>query len=349
VVVGRTYQGLSALAGDLHTRVQSALANEGLLPSPDVFVRTLTAMTRRGETYQRQLLLPLISDFRPSRRFKKKLSYSNEQLARVLGFGEAMTRFSVAGISMSPVPRRVVIRLGALSNLIVSLYDQLVDTHTEREILPRSMLASVLRQEVHSPLISNQASPSAHLVRNAVQTYSKMLHSLPFFGRRVTVRRRINATILRLYDVEEATLDQSRSGRAALEHAVTAKGALSHVVMGLPAWLASHRLNLSAMARHLRWLQALGELHGWIDDVVDIEEDESNHFPNRVMIRLRSTSGRRPEAKLRSVVNEVVSLGCRVRDRWSIASKNETIGRNGMDEFETILCAWLGGPRCRHI
>jgi hypothetical protein len=305
-------------------------------------------MTRRGETYQRQLLLPLISEFRPNLR-SKKLSYSNEELARVLGFGEAMTRFSVAGISMSPLPRRVIIRLGALSNLIVSLYDELVDTHGEREILPRSMVASVLRQDVSSHPIGSQASRSARLVRGAVQTYSKMLHSLPFFDRRVTVRRHINSTILRLYDAEEATLDQKRSGRAALEHAVTAKAALSHVVMGLPAWLASHRLNLCAMSRHLRWLQALGELHGWIDDVVDIEQDESNHFPNRVMIRLRATNGRRPEAKLRSIVNECVNLGCRVRDRWSSASRNETIGRYGMDEFKTILCAWLGGPRCRHI
>jgi hypothetical protein len=322
--------------------VQTALLKHDLLPQSEIFVRTLTRITQHGTEYRTQLLRG--GAWRRGLA-SSELGYSDSALARILGFGAAMTRFSIAWIPMSGVHRRSVTRLGALSNVIVSLYDQLADTLAERDLLSRAALIGVLGRSRPSERPAAEGSTYGVMIGNAVETYARMLHDLPYCEERPAVSRSVISTILKLYDAESATLGRLGRNVALQESIASATGKLSQEVMGLPAWLAADRLDRDAMSRHRRWLRAVGELHGWIDDVVDITEDEAHGYPNRVLLRLRAAGVRRTEAALISVIQEIARLGRSVRDRWSIRVAAVPDHTASLDEFKTCLTSWLGGPR----
>jgi hypothetical protein len=330
-----------ALPEDLRRRVQTALFKQDLLPSSEVFVRTLTRITRHGAEYRTQLLR--------GGAWRRGLASSelgsSSALARVLGFGAAMTRFSIAWIPMSAMHRRSITRLGALSNVIVSLYDQLADALGERDLLSRAALVGVLGGSGSSRRRAAEGSAYSVMIGNAVETYARMLHELPYCEERPTVCRSVISTIVKLYDAESATLGRLGRNVALQERIASATGMLSHEVMGLPAWLAADRLDRNAMSRHRRWLRSVGELHGWIDDVVDIKEDEEHGYPNRVLLRLRAAGVRRTRAALGSVIREIARLGLSVRDHWSIRAAGVPHHARSLDEFKTCLTSWLGGPR----
>lgn len=338
----RRHHTPSALPEDLRRRVQTALLKQNLLPQSEKFVRTLTRITRHGTEYRAQLL--------GSGAWRRGLSsselgYSSATLARILGFGAAMTRFSIAWIPMSPVHRRNVTRLGALSNLIVSLYDQLADAMAERDLLSRAALIGALGRARPSERYSPGGSAYGAMIGHAVETYARMLHDLPYCDERPAVRRSVIATILKLYDAESATLGRLGRSIALQDRIASAPGELSHEVMGLPAWLAADRLDSDAMSRHRRWLRSVGELHGWIDDVVDIKEDEAHGYPNRVLLRLRAAGVRRTDAALIAVVQDIARLGRSVSDRWNSRVAAVPDRARSLDEFKTCLTSWLGGPR----
>jgi len=190
--VTRRHHTPSALPEDLRRRVQTALLKQNLLPQSEKFVRTLTRITRHGTEYRAQLL--------GSGAWRRGLSsselgYSSATLARILGFGAAMTRFSIAWIPMSPVHRRNVTRLGALSNLIVSLYDQLADAMAERDLLSRAALIGALGRARPSERYSPGGSAYGAMIGHAVETYARMLHDLPYCDERPAVRRSVIATM----------------------------------------------------------------------------------------------------------------------------------------------------------
>ena len=128
------------------------------------------------------------------------------------------------------------------------------------------------------------------------------------------------------------------------EEIVKTKAALSFLSMGLPAWLASARADSKRLSSHLKWLCDVGEFLGWIDDIVDIEEDVASGFANRVVVRLQTSNGRKSRA-LKSLADEVAGLGSRIADEWSRNLPRPGDYRNSLDSFKTNVFLWLDGPR----
>jgi hypothetical protein len=327
------YPALGALAVDLRSRVQLALANEDLMPSSAAFARTMGEVLARGRA-RRTEFLRYVGGRSRQRELHTTLGYSSSKLARILGFGEVITDLSVAAIAMTRGARSAVLKLGAMANLIVSVYDQLVDAHGGRGVLPRGLLIRLLDGENGLGIDAERTPAMYNVVRNAVVLYSRMLQSLPHGHGRLSGRQQLTSTIVELYDIEAA---------------VTDKGALSHEIMGLPAWLVTDSLDEAAMTRHRKWLRSsLGELHAWIDDVLDLEEDAKNGFPNRAIIRLRAARYRESEMAVQLLAEEIARLGRQVRRRRT-ESPTGVADRRALNQYKTIICSWVGGLRYHAI
>jgi hypothetical protein len=128
------------------------------------------------------------------------------------------------------------------------------------------------------------------------------------------------------------------------EEDAKSKAALSFLSMGLPAWLATAHADSRRMSSHFKWLCEVGEFLGWIDDIVDMEEDYASGFANRIVVRLRTSKEPRSRV-LESLADEVACLGRRIADEWSRNLRSPGAGRNSLDSFKTNVSLWLDGPR----
>jgi hypothetical protein len=329
-----------AIVEALRTQVVRALDENDLLPRSQMFERTLLRVVRRGEKCRQEFLLPVIGE-RAWRRVSGRLGSTDSSLAGVLGFGEAMTEFFVAGVPMSRQAKSQVIRIGALSKFILSTHDKLVDNLGETDLIPRSMLVQAITGDPRSRRTVLPADSSRRVITRAVDAYFKLLYRLPFAQQRVYVREILGSAILSLFDVE-ASLHLKRGGAIAFdEETVKTKATLSFVSMGLPAWLASRRATQECVSLHWSWLCQLGEFLGWIDDLVDLEGDIELNFPNRVVLRLQRPNGQRPQA-VNSLANEIATLGSEVADQWKDRLSTPS-NQSSLKYFKTNILSWLGG------
>jgi hypothetical protein len=334
---------LDVVVDDLRERVLGALDSKDVLPKPEVFRRTLLRVMSRGEKCREEFLLPIIGKA-AWQDVSRRLNCSDSRLAAILGFGEAMTEFLVAGIPASTGSRPDVIRIGALAKFIISIYDKLVDDVGERELLPRGELIRAMNGSSAPRRTTMPADPSRRVIMKAVSAYFRLLHLLPFAKRRERERRMLGKAIVELFDVELRLRPDRRGTAGVREDAVKAKAAFSFISMGLPAWLASPRPDPEALSWHWNWLGELGEFLGWVDDLMDVEEDVGCGFPNRVVMRLQRPNGRRPQA-LRSLAEEIATLASDLVDQWNCRLSTAGTHRNALNCFKTNILSWLGGPR----
>jgi hypothetical protein len=339
-----TYQiKFDAAVQDLRDKLLATLDKRGLLPTPEDFERTLRRVIRRGDRCRHEFLLPIVGQS-AWRQVARSLECPDSRLAAILGFGEAMTEFFVAGIPMSRQSRSRVIRIGALSKFILSIYDKLVDNLGMRNLLSRSeLLQAATGAQFLRRRMATLDAPH-RVVARSVSAYFELVHMLPFAAERAQERQLLSAGIVKLFDVEIALRPDARKPTAVRENAVKEKAAFSFVSMGLPAWLATRRAVAADISQHYNWLCDLGEFLGWIDDVADIEEDIGCGFPNRVMLRLRKRNGLRARAVL-LLAEEIAELGSQVSNQWSRKVPISNARQNCLDVFRSNVYSWLGAPR----
>jgi hypothetical protein len=337
--------GLSpdAIVDQLRNTVLRLLDDYGLLPSTGVSARTLRRIMRRGEKCRKEFILPVVGKTAWDQ-VGRRLNVSDSKLARILGFGEAMTEFLVAGVPMSAQARSLVIRIGALSRFILSIYDKLVDNVGEKELLPRSVLIQFIDDYRVSRRLRLPSDPSRKVIVRAVISYFSSLSLLPYASERSHARQTLGSAILALFDVETALRPDRRGATTLHEEDAKSKAALSFLSMGLPAWLATAHADSRRMSSHFKWLCEVGEFLGWIDDIVDMEEDYASGFANRIVVRLRTSKEPRSRV-LESLADEVACLGRGIADEWSRNLRSPGAGRNSLDSFKTNVSLWLDGPR----
>ena len=107
--------------------VLEIVQREGLIPSAHVYQAQRADVTALGRTLSRALPARV-----GERAWANGLSATGRKsigsdAIRILGFGASLTSFLTAGIAMDTNQRAKVMELGALANLIVSLYDEFVD------------------------------------------------------------------------------------------------------------------------------------------------------------------------------------------------------------------------------
>lgn len=167
---------------------------------------------------------------------------------RACGFGALLTEFLIAPLRFSTEDCDSAASLGARVNLIVTLYDNLIDQDmAAEEVLPQ--------QGSHGRIPLMPALVQGYYARLRPSRTTALLHR----------------AIARMRDAEDAVA----SGRYT-PILWRRKNALPWVVMGM-ASDSEHREGW----RYLAWLYRVGCFFGWIDDAADIQRDAERGRPNR--------------------------------------------------------------------
>ena len=283
---------MGAVTPDIVTEVLHELAAAGLAPDPARYDYLAARLLLYGERVLRQL---------PSG-VSAALQQRESAAFRMLGFGYVLTEFAVAPVTAQPDAR--VPALGALANLIVSLYDGELDTGAA----PGSIISG------------------SSLLARLVELYYSRLDALAGAGGplEVLLRRAID----RMYHAERFT------GRGANSRAIwRRKSALPFVVMGLPVWFAHPAARVRSCHAHLAWLYRLGRFFGWIDDAADLEDDCA-------ACRLNYFRGAAPVGTATRIARE----GARILAEWQAGITPGRHAGVLSETFLQAAWAWLSPP-----
>ncbi len=232
-----------------------------------------------------------------------------------LGMGAAVTEFATAGIGLAPEFAGRVAALGALSNVIVSAFDAIVDAGGAP---PQIDLGGTVQPE------GRHGNLKRRILARLVELYYRRLNALP--QENVEVRSLIDRSIRRMYAAELQSAGRKSGGRSVWWR----KNVLPFVVTAAPGWLTIPRWTPERFLQHLRWLCRLGEFLGWVDDCVDLSRDESLGQSNRVGWYLASGS----EAGL---ARRVAAQGHRILREWDAANGPSPV----RDTFAVIVWSWI--------
>jgi hypothetical protein len=241
---------------------------------------------------------------------------------RILGFGASLTQFLTEAVAMDAFQRARVIELGALANLIVSLYDEFVDRGYSPDILPKSALGLAMdaRGRMLLRMTSWMRSAPSRLSVALVSDYFENRERLTYARQRTDVWHALVRIIGRMYLAERATVGAARNpGKKQLRR----KCALPIVLMGMTAWIAANQEDARLSWRHLRWLYGVGLLLGYVDDAVDALED--HRCGRRNLLSLRDPA---------RVSREVTRLArCAARPQ----------GPGTPQVLPVVIASWFGG------
>ena len=131
-------------------------------------------------------------------------------------------------------------------------------------------------------------------------------------------------------------------GDAALQK----KTALPLVALGLPAWLASPKLDEVRFDEHYRWLVRVGKFIRWVDDAADFELDGAAGASNLVRHAL---ARRGMAADANALATAVAERGRRLVDEWPrlVNPPNQHDAPVSMavpPVLSNVLAAWVGEP-----
>jgi hypothetical protein len=286
--------------------IARTLRAAGLRPDPEYFDYIRARMYRHGELEYGRLLESA----------GPELERRAPHAIRLLGFGHVITEFSVAHLGIPGRPNRAVLSLGALSNLIVSLYDGLLDSGQDPErVLPRSRITGA----------TGESKAGDPLLGSLVDLYFARLAALPHPN--TAVHQTLRNAIVRMYDAERAT-----SGPLGYTRTVwRRKSALPIVIMGLPVWMTVPLLENRVYRAHLQWLYRLGQFIGWIDDAADQHADRAAGRPNYF------SAGTGP-----ALARRIARQGARIVEAWNAGAPPCRYGRTLLETFLAITWSWLG-------
>jgi hypothetical protein len=248
---------------------------------------------------------------------------AEEDCVRVLGFGSTLAEFAMAPLGLTGPGLGPAAALGALANLIVSLYDQWLDSGVRPgSVLPRWHLRGIADGRVwlrHGSLAAALVSPRRIFMARLVDQYFHRLGTLPYASARPAAHHLLIRTIQRMYDAESATISEtSTQCRARM---LRRKSALPFVVLGLPGWLAVNVRPSISLRSHLGWLYRLGEFIGCIDDAIDLAEDASAGRPNLLLGEL-AAAGECRSSRI-AVAQRIAARGSWVLREWRRAVPSE--------------------------
>lgn len=262
----------------------------------------------------------------------------------VAGYGELMTRFLAAPVGLPPDQSGEVAVLGALANLLVSYFDELVDSGCSRaHLLPDWALAisSSLAGRTVLRVLSHVGPAPGRLVRRLVVEYFRRVAALPNARQHAGVRTDLFRMIVKMHQEEGRTAADWRRLRG--DPAKQKKTSLPLVVLGLPAWLASANCPLQPYLRHRRWLVKFGLFIRWIDDAADLELDTKAGSANLVL-RALERSGNRNEAAT-ALADRISRRGRWLLDEWHTLVEAVAVSESADSAvLATSLVAWLGEP-----
>ena len=310
------------------------LCRDGLLPDDVRYDEGRRAVTRAG--VEESALLERAIGHRLWKRGLAALRRPHPQAdcVRVLGFGRLLTEFLLTASLIDRSARDEVLRLGALANLIVALFDYLADDRAlgAHALSPASLERACRRSRVHLWWRSLFGAPEGRLIARLVLEYFRRLDRLPFARRHTGVAELVSRVILAMYAAELATLSHTHPSKKTLRR----KSALPLVVMALPAWLAIERIEESKVRDHVRYAYRLGEFMGAIDDAADAELDLASGRPNSVLEALHAPISL-------NLARGIAREGARLLEERQWLAADESDDGQAREALGVVVRSWLGG------
>jgi hypothetical protein len=315
-----------------------ALENEGLLPTPADYSFVRSRVSPVGREWRDRIVQTVgNSNWRAAAEGIDR-PYAEDDLIRVLGFGDLLTRFVVAPVPITEECTPRVLELGVLSNLIVTLYDDLVDRRglSSIPLRPDRLISAAAHPNLFRKRALLMRSGAAKTVMLLIGRYFQALRSLT----RLHSRNRIFDTSVRaIKQMYEAEVHAVRQGGAASRTVVIRKSALPFVVMGLPAWLATESFLRRHYLWHIKWLYRLGDLIGLLDDFVDVNDDARADMPNRFLANGSNVPRALPEMAAAEIARRA-GLIIRSWDDHCDPTRRSEAARSAL---MTCVVSWLGG------
>ena len=234
---------------DTTAEVRDAFATAGLFPPPERIAFLRARVKQRGAVELSRLRRQAGADVWDGGIARIDARDAKRSVQWALGHGAQLTGFAVAPLGLDGAQSRRVEELGALTNLVVTLYDNLLD----QGIAPERVLSEDFRSG--DPLITA-----------LVRLHYASADALTNQG----ARPLLNSVIRRMYCAENAAATMRDRRR---------KSALPFVVMGVAGWLATATLPVSRIG-HLHFLYRCGVTLGLVDDAVDFASDAAAERPN---------------------------------------------------------------------
>jgi hypothetical protein len=314
-----------------------ALMSRSLLPSDNTYRAGLAALIEQGRI-ERDWLRRCIGHIAYGALIRQmKLDRPAEQVARVLGFGARMTRFAVAPIVTQPRDRERLARLGAMANLIVSIYDLALDRGRSVRLMREQDLEQLMNGRARTPRTMFGSTRNGQPFRLLTGSYLRDIDALAREHHPACQPVLLHRIVRSMYQAE------NRTGIATPDVpdlALRRKSALPFVVMGLPSWYSRTTATPDQLRRHLRWLYRLGTVFGWVDDWVDLRRDLDNGHPNRVARATLEGSTRAAD-----LAERVGNLASTVQRDWERTINGcGDAERDGLQTtFPVGIALWLGG------
>lgn len=322
---------------DIEDLLRAELRSRGVLPDARTYERVRREITLIGEEERSRV------ERIAGRGWNRALARlerprPEEDVARVLGFGHALTGFVVAPLDLSAGERAEVAGLGATANLLVTTYDRIVDLGGDPDAaLPRRALElAAAGRRLRLALLGIGSPVERRVLTRIVAHYFDRLGELPGYGSRPAVRRAVERHVWEMYEAERRTLESGGPDEGTLR----VVSAYPFVVMGLPGWLATPEVPDGRYGRHLDWLYRVGEFVGRIDDIVDLREDAVDGVYNPVAARRDAVGDDR-------VVREIADAGRAVVDGWEELTGTADLPEVAREALGTCVVSWFGGLRGR--
>lgn len=228
-------------------------------------------------------------------------------------------------------------------NFIASIFDKYLDEGTNRHfMLPPWLLMKLILggEQLVLSLLGTIGPGKMRMMIKLLSAYFSKLDQLPLSTRHTRLYKEIHQTIFRMYEAECET--QNRRKYTPNIVSIKRKSVFPFVVMGLSGWLAKPDISREDLWWHLRWLYRFGEFFGWIDDIVDLEEDLAAGNPNLYVIKKERSRDKVDFDKY--LAKKLVKQGNRILSEWNSKFENiENIPMVTRNIFVICLVSWLGG------
>ena len=324
---------------EIRSATYYVLKERGLWPDWQTFETGRAQITKWGEDHLTDLRNCLGNSVWRDGVRAMRMPVASADLVRVLGTGKLLTEFTLAPLGVSDRSLARVARLGALSNLIVALYDHCFDNSPDgHRVIVRSMLRVGQLPRANRFIRRFIGPADERLMVGLVHLYYKELERLaqhhPAGRSVVRITRR---AIIRMYEAEVLT---APSGKPVPEAVLRRKSALPFVVMGLPGWLAA-TASPELFRTHLMWLYRLGAYFGRVDDIVDIESDRHSGACNGFDLWLERRGARQSPG---AAAEEIASQAEHVLGMWRKMADSSGIADHSISNaLGIVTCSWFGG------
>jgi hypothetical protein len=274
---------------------------------------------------------------------QKYYDHPEDECFRILGFGYSITDFLAAPLILNERSGKDICRLGAIANLIITLFDLFMDAGIpHRKLLTKKDLIKYLSANESSliPSMKNMFYPESKILKQIILLYLKSINETASANSDPKLMELFSNSIVKMFEAEIAT---NKPPDAVKEVHLIRKSRLPFVLKGLPCWFISEMDNV-LFYRHVKWMMNVGDFIGLIDDAVDLNKDISGSKGgiNRIsrMIGMKNDQ----EQAFSYITSQLESMLLFIREEFNaMTAQTHPNIADTFHIFQTCIISWFGG------